>query len=411
MSKSKPLIYDTVQLTKLSIEVQQQLAAITQIFADCPLVQLLMLFGSYARGDFVNDLKTGYHSDFDLLVVTHTNKDAADHKVFNELENKAQKIAGSTIISLIRHDIAELNYQIRAGQFFFVDIVRDGIVLYDSRQVILAKPKANTPKEHFELIQRYFKTWFASATSLWTVAHYLPFSQRRLGAFLLHQATERYLHTITLVFEGYKHKTHNLSILAGHAEKHHQLLQPTLVRSEAHDEHIFKLLKRAYVEARYVMSYDVTRDELEDMRARVCDLAKRARVACIEKLSSYFGADALDELPDISENIDLNDLPTPPEDKDDKEAFELWQQVVKRFLVDRINISREHALAEGKADGLHEGQAQERARAIIDVLKRRNVAISDDIEKQILACRDADLLAKYWKRAFVVNVIKELLVE
>ncbi|MBN1962727.1 MAG: hypothetical protein JW841_17485 [Deltaproteobacteria bacterium] len=53
---------------------------------------MLMLFGSYAQGDFVIDLKTDYRSDFDLLVVTHTNKDEADHKVFNELENKAQKL-------------------------------------------------------------------------------------------------------------------------------------------------------------------------------------------------------------------------------------------------------------------------------------------------------------------------------
>jgi uncharacterized protein len=423
MSHEKPFVFDTTQLTKLSNEAQKYLATITKSFAACPLVQMLILFGSYARGDFVVDLKTGYLSDFDLLVVTHTNKDACDESVFGDIEEKAQKIAGSIPVSVIRHDIGELNDQIRTGNFFFVDIIKEGIVLYNTGKLKLAKPKASTPEEHFKLIQGYFKTWFASATSLWVVAQYMPFSQRRLAAFLYHQAAERYYHNVTLVFEGYKYKTHNLSILADHAEKHHKLLQPTIPRSNAHDGHIFRLLKRAYVDARYVVSYNVTFNELESMRVRVCEFGKKSRAACIEKLSSFFGYDALDDLPDIDENFNRLELPQAPEDKEDHEAYELWHQAIKLFVAERMAAEKAEGLVEGeargeakgKAVGLVEGEARGEAKgkiaSIFTILSARGLSLSPAQKERISSCSDLALLEKYLQKALTATSTADLFVD
>ncbi|MBN1960682.1 MAG: hypothetical protein JW841_07025 [Deltaproteobacteria bacterium] len=57
MSKTSPIILDTAKLELLKPPAQQQLAAIIELYAACPLVEYLMLFGSYARGDFVIDEK------------------------------------------------------------------------------------------------------------------------------------------------------------------------------------------------------------------------------------------------------------------------------------------------------------------------------------------------------------------
>ncbi|MBN1961395.1 MAG: HEPN domain-containing protein [Deltaproteobacteria bacterium] len=397
-------------------EVQRQLNEITALFAASDAVQILLLFGSYARGDFVIDLNTGYRSDYDLLVVTQSVQEATNYKLFSGIEEQAKQIAGKTPVSLIRHDIAELNREIRMGQFFFADIIREGIVLYDSHHVQLAKPKAATIKERFDLTKGYFKTWFASATSLWNVSHHIPFAERRMAAFLLHQAAERYFHAVTLVYDGYKHRTHNLELLAAYAEPHHQLLQPSLARSVDEDKHYFDLLKRAYIEARYSLKYDIDQTELIQMRSRVCNFAKRVRLVCLEKLASYFGVDAIGELPNIDEEVDLNELPPPPDDIQDKEALELWQQVVRRFVhkrgEQRYTEGKQEGRAEGRAEGLQEGEAlgeaRARAHAIIDVLKRRDIALSDEDTARILACGDTDLLAQYWERAFLVSNVEEL---
>ena len=40
----------------------------------------LILFGSYARGDWVEDRKSGYRSDYDVLVVVNYDSFAEQHK-------------------------------------------------------------------------------------------------------------------------------------------------------------------------------------------------------------------------------------------------------------------------------------------------------------------------------------------
>ncbi|MBN1960684.1 MAG: HEPN domain-containing protein [Deltaproteobacteria bacterium] len=409
MSKKAPIILDTARLELLKPTAQQKLAAIIELYAAYPLVEYLMLFGSYARGDFVIDEKTGYRSDFDLLIVTQaaTNKD--EDRIFFDLEEQARLITGETPLSIIRHHIAELNREIRSGQFFFAEIVREGITLYDTHHVKIAKPKAATPQERFELSRRYFCTWFASANALWIVSHNITFAERRMAAFLQHQAAERYFHAVTLVFEGYKHQTHNLEFLAKRAELYHELLQPALARSEPHDKHIFNLLRRAYIEARYNMGYDVTQAELDEFSIRVRDLANRVHRACSEKLASYFGGEAIGELPLVPSKADVKILPQPPPEFIDNGDFKIWQQLAENFAKQVGDEREAQGEARGHAAGKEEGILEGQARAIIDILKRRDIKVDDAMAAQILNCRDANLLAKYWERAFVVGSVDEML--
>ncbi|HEU4409807.1 MAG TPA: nucleotidyltransferase domain-containing protein, partial [Polyangiaceae bacterium] len=46
-----------------------KLAALVDLFREAAPLGLLVLFGSHARGDWVDDPQTGYQSDFDLLAV------------------------------------------------------------------------------------------------------------------------------------------------------------------------------------------------------------------------------------------------------------------------------------------------------------------------------------------------------
>ena len=190
---------------------QQKLHAITSVFADPALatpIDMLMLFRSRASGDWVMDSETGYVSDWDLLVVVENEKQVNDLALWGELEGKVRAIIGDTPLTMIVHDIKFINKEIRIGQYFFGDIANEGVMLYDSRRYMLAKPKALNAQERLALAERNFENWYESATEFWRGCRY--YASRNLlkhAAFLLHQATERYYHAAILVFTGYNEPT------------------------------------------------------------------------------------------------------------------------------------------------------------------------------------------------------------
>jgi predicted nucleotidyltransferase len=58
-------------LDHLPEQKRAQLRAITSIFCEGAPLEMLILFGSHARGDWVEDPETGYRSDWDVRSVSH----------------------------------------------------------------------------------------------------------------------------------------------------------------------------------------------------------------------------------------------------------------------------------------------------------------------------------------------------
>src|SRR5262249_32362586 len=151
---------------------REQLAAIAALLqAEAP-VEMVILFGSYARGDWVEDLETGYRSDFDLLAIVASEELARDIQIWSQLSQKCRPLAGRPPITLIVHDIKEVNHELRLGQYFFIDILREGVLLYNSRRSQLASPKALTPIDRLKLGLINFRYWFTSANEFWRSARY-----------------------------------------------------------------------------------------------------------------------------------------------------------------------------------------------------------------------------------------------
>jgi HEPN domain-containing protein len=208
----------------------------------------------------------------------------ADVTQWGELERRVRERLGQTPLTLIVHDIKFVNREIRIGQYFFGDIANEGVMLFDSRRFSLAKPKALNAEERLALAERNFTNWYDSATEFWRGSRY--YASRSLlkhAAFLLHQATERYYHSALLVFTGYKQRTHDIELLGEQAGEQHALMADVLPKSDPDDKHLFDLLKKAYIDARYSMSYRITADELTELQKRVLVLADRVRAACLER--------------------------------------------------------------------------------------------------------------------------------
>jgi HEPN domain-containing protein/predicted nucleotidyltransferase len=267
---------------------QARLAAMAAAIREASPAELILLFGSHARGNWVEDPETGYMSDFDLLVVVESPAIAEKDELWSEVERRIRPLAAPTPVTLIVHDIKFLNKEIRRGQYFFSEIVAEGVLLYTSKRFDVAKPKASTPEERKALAEEYFEHWFTSADDF--MIAYEPLVARgryNIAAFQLHQATERYYAAALLVFSGYKPASHDIEALGNQVGALHPDLAEPIPKTLPEDERLFKLLKKAYIDARYSRSYRITAEELAILGERVRAIAGRIERACREKIASF----------------------------------------------------------------------------------------------------------------------------
>src|SRR5947208_8180783 len=85
----------------------------------------IILFGSYARGDWVEDPVGRYFSDYDLLVVVDREKltDVPEFWAGTEERLLEELASGSNLrtpVSLIYHSLDEVNEKLRLGRYFFM---------------------------------------------------------------------------------------------------------------------------------------------------------------------------------------------------------------------------------------------------------------------------------------------------
>jgi len=399
-------------LDHLPEEKRLKFQAIAALLQAEPAVEMVILFGSYARGDWVEDPDNGYYSDFDLLVVTGTEAQARDLSTWTDLSRQAQHVAGRAPVNLIVHDIKEINQEIRLGQYFFIDILREGVLLYTARRHSLASPKALAPADRLRLGLVNFRYWFGSAGDFWRSAGHA--AARNLGpqaAFLLHQAVERYYNAAALVFTGYKEKTHNIEVQADKAAAFHPALSAALPRAEPEDERLFDLLKRGYIEARYSKSYKITLEELNLLRDRVLDLAARVHLACAEKLATFCGPEAVGPLPEPPAVTDLGALPEAPA-FDDAAAFRAWREALTALSFERgletgqkqgFDRGKEAGLSEGQKQGFDRGKGAGLAEALLTILSARGTPPDAETRAKIEACTDPAELHRWIAQATTGN--------
>jgi uncharacterized protein len=246
----------------------------------------VILFGSYARGDWVDDRVGGYKSDYDLLVVVNADELAdiaeywtgADEHLLQAYEITHELTAPAHFIV---HSLPDVNRQLGRGRPFFVDIVREGIALYEAPDHAFSRPAKLSAVEAHQEAAANFEQWFPSAGGFLDTARYV-LSQERLNeaAFHLHQAAERFYHCALLTMTLYSTKSHNLNFLRSQAERVAPELIPAWPRGSRFEKRCWELLKRAYVEARFSAHYAITQDELAWLVERVTDLQHRVEQSC-----------------------------------------------------------------------------------------------------------------------------------
>jgi predicted nucleotidyltransferase/HEPN domain-containing protein len=252
----------------------------------------LVLFGSYSRGDWIEDGKSDDRSDYNLLVVVTTETFTDPRFWYRATDRLLRELAVTkhlaTPVNFIVHSIMDLNNQLAHGRPFFVDIARDGIMLYETPGFPLAKPKPLNPETAKAEVHRHFDHWFPSAMHRFELAkEAMGRGYDREAVFDLHQTVERLYHCTLHVLTLYSPKSHRLAFLRTHAERVAPLLVAVWPRDSRFASQCFARLDRAYVEARYSHHYEITDEELAWLVERVKVLQETAAAICAAHLNGF----------------------------------------------------------------------------------------------------------------------------
>jgi predicted nucleotidyltransferase/HEPN domain-containing protein len=246
----------------------------------------VILYGSYARGDWVEDRLSGYRSDYDILIVVNSESFAQEQELWLSLDERflQEQIAHriETPVIPIVHSLHDVNDQLSRGRPFFADIARDGKVLYEEEGYPLVQPKPLTREEAEIEAQRNFSEWNENAKGFLKAAEALGDEYPKQRAFLLHQATEALYHCLLLTLTLYSPKSHRIKVLRSKAEDVDRRLTEAWPRDSRIARRRFELLSRAYVEARYSPNYAIGAEELEWLVERVKILQELVEKACRE---------------------------------------------------------------------------------------------------------------------------------
>ncbi|MBB4187286.1 hypothetical protein GGE07_003950 [Sinorhizobium terangae] len=248
----------------------------------------IILFGSYARGTFVDEPHTmkGYRSDYDILVIVNSKK-LAEPEYWDKATDRLLWDKGvSTPVGLIVHGAREVNNFLADGQYFFVDILHEGIVLYELDGRPLAEPKRLAPADALRVAREHFERQGQSAAEFRQLAHYaIQNDWRSRAAFVLHQAVEAAYSTVLLTLTNYSPPSHNLKFLRGLAEDQDRRLVDVWPRDQHRFTAWYNILNEAYVKARYSKHFEITEEALAWLLERTEHLHGLVEAICKERLT------------------------------------------------------------------------------------------------------------------------------
>ncbi len=252
-------------------------------------IHKIILFGSYATGNWVEDPENGYISDYDILVIVNAPEVVEEHKVWHRVEDRVE-LAIAAPFGLIVHTLADINIRLNQGQYFFKDIRQQGIELYSTNSKELSQPGKLTAEEQKESAEKYFEKWFESASQFfigYSDAKNRGVKWYNQAAFMLHQSAERFFGCTLLVTTNYLPKTHNLTRLRSLSNQHDCRYHDTFPGNTKFQRRCFSQLKNAYIEARYSEHYIITEEELNYLAERVKRLQALTEEVCQKKIASF----------------------------------------------------------------------------------------------------------------------------
>ena len=219
---------------------------VKEILKRLPQTEFIILFGSYARGNYVRrsvriedgGIPTVKISDYDIYVITSGINSKKAETVLDNVEDiffAGKDFDRDTPVQFINDDIKMLNKYLEEGRYFYTQIKQEGIVLYNSRKYKLARRRKLNYTEIKEQAQAYFDEKFQTANEFLHTAKLIYKEEYyKRTSFQLHQACENYYYAIRLTFTLRNNKQHNLSKLSSSTKRYAEDLATVFQIGRAH---------------------------------------------------------------------------------------------------------------------------------------------------------------------------------
>ncbi|WP_181919237.1 HEPN domain-containing protein [Alkalilimnicola ehrlichii] len=293
-----PLEYDRLDhkdmrtsLSHLPAEKQQELEKIACLIDEAVKPELVILYGSYARGDYKEEKDlarhrwSGHASDYDILVVMPDSTTESDGELERQLYELCNAHNFSASVRPIVHRLSHVNQSLREGRYFFLDIKREGRVLLGSNIGPLIEPEELPTKDRLRIAQEYYGQWFGQARDFYdTYLIHLEKQRLRLAAFDLNQATEAAYKCTLLVHTLYCPHEHLLRYLARDAAEYGPVFKDIFPHTTQLERDMFKLLDNAYIAARYHLDFNVIQEDLDYLAPKVQRLLEVTQALCEQEL-------------------------------------------------------------------------------------------------------------------------------
>lgn len=274
-------------LANLPQQKQADLKRITKFLTEkCEEIKKIILFGSYARGDYKlkRGKNRGKQSDFDILIVVD---DYEIEEKVKKLINKRSFPPASNPVQFIVENIAIINSNLRDEQYFFSDVIKEGIVLYDDGDSEFVEAEVPTSEKRKEIAKKDFELWFDEANdSFYGYQKYQEVKKFKRASFHLQQTVEMCYTAIEMVFSHYNPYEHNLRIIRDRVEMFDKRIAKVLPIKTEKQRNLFDKLNYAYIGGRYQSKEDfpITKEELDYWSREAKKLLDLTEIVCRERI-------------------------------------------------------------------------------------------------------------------------------
>ena len=281
------------ELEHLPKEKIEELEAITERIKETGMVSMIILYGSYARGDWKEHVggRSGKKSDYDICVLTRDERDCED------LRNRLRKMFenSTTVVDTIVETLGFVNMHLREGQYFFSEIKYQGIILYSDERAELAEAENLSPTRMREVAELDFKHWYRKAEihfedSIVNKERYIKKSDHtyaQKAAFELQQCVENCYTTIEMVYSRNNPYEHRLGRLRLNAKRYVPEVEGCFPLNSDDEKFLFWHLDSAYIGGRYITEehYKVTKEQLEYWESEAKKLLEITEKWCQKRIN------------------------------------------------------------------------------------------------------------------------------
>jgi predicted nucleotidyltransferase/HEPN domain-containing protein len=253
----------------------------------------IVLYGSHARDDWVDEHHThvGKHSDWDLIVMVNDERLTDRIKYWRNVTERLYRECRFTHrlrspAHYFVYTMEQINASLESGRYFFLDFLRDGIVVYETDDAVFAEPKPLPLARVRKMSREYFDDWFVSAGEFWDdYVGNVEKGRIKKAAFELHQCVERLYHTVLLTYTLYTPHSHNIVELRSAAELHDAALVAAWPREDVAHIAAFEKLQQAYIKARYPRDYQISEEQLAWLGMHAKRLTELVETSCRARLA------------------------------------------------------------------------------------------------------------------------------